>query len=511
MNAATAAPARATTTRNALPAMLIGLLIFAGGVTLPEAWMTYLGVLVFLASHMLSGPAPRPEPGSRTEAAIRHRRLIRGARHAAWAGRADAMAEPAAFAPTAIDDAPAAPAASASAASRAYADATSRPALRVRPIVPLHNGVELHSWFGGRPYMPSEIDWPELDGKPALFIAQLSCPHIPAEIWEGRGPRFGWLLVFMSQVRHGKTRLIHINRFGPERIPPGPVRYPRTSVTRDDIIELATGRGGDIPRWPVEFTRPAPDEAGHHERAAKTKGDDNLAQRILAELDFTDPRFQPFDWGSVMVLVEVIDNDLAWQHKVVSALVETGSEDLRTRAFLDKLAATLTQVDALKSELLNAYDSGLPFDDQLRDLALRGLGMLKVDSATAGSSRDAPAMLSLLEHDQIRRDYFRWFDHYARLVYTEAPDALPAEPRALFEELWAWHALHERGWIGGAVPATFPSACEEDGSAPVPILRLQTSDLMGWSFGDQDEFGVFLDALALEQGDFSAAFGAISN
>lgn len=81
--------------------------------------------------------------------------------------------------------------------------------------------------------------------------------------------------------------------------------------------------------------------------------------------------------------------------------------------------------------------------------------MLKVDSATAGSSRDAPAMLSLLEHDQIRRDYFRWFDHYARLVYTEAPDALPAEPRALFEELWAWHALHERGWIGGAVPAAF--------------------------------------------------------
>ncbi|UYV37839.1 YwqG family protein [Rhodobacteraceae bacterium D3-12] len=53
------------------------------------------------------------------------------------------------------------------------------PIIRLRPVVPIHRGMPIHSWLGGAPHMPDDMAWPMADGKPALFLAQISCSQLP--------------------------------------------------------------------------------------------------------------------------------------------------------------------------------------------------------------------------------------------------------------------------------------------------------------------------------------------
>jgi len=50
------------------------------------------------------------------------------------------------------------------------------------------------SWFGGTPQLPDDVDWPEGDYGPLLFVGQLALADLPRPVWTG--PAAGTLHVF---------------------------------------------------------------------------------------------------------------------------------------------------------------------------------------------------------------------------------------------------------------------------------------------------------------------------
>lgn len=60
------------------------------------------------------------------------------------------------------------------------------------------------SWVGGKPSLPSGVDWPVqiVNEKmfQAQFLAQVCCEDLPEGIWDGAGPQSGWLVFFAGHV-----------------------------------------------------------------------------------------------------------------------------------------------------------------------------------------------------------------------------------------------------------------------------------------------------------------------
>ena len=386
------------------------------------------------------------------------------------------------------------------AANRDRTTRSKYPRLRLHPIVPLLPGLPIHSWLGGTPHMPADMPWPIAGGKPALFLAQISCAHLPPRLWGKHGPRAGWLLAFTPQDNPGAPILRHIAQFGIERQPPGPLHYPTTPPMRIDILARATGTPAAIPRWPIEITaddRPLPSADPDTGQDTDQHTDQNTGQNAppdaAAQTDLSDPRYQPFDWGSAMVLLDSLHTELDWHHRVVDALLDPSRPDANTLHYLDSLSRTRDSTATLRTELAAARDQGPAFSPAPRDLALRGLSSLTLDTtARCNDGLQTPVTAPLLSNTHMRQSYFRWFDHYARRLYTDRPEDLPEPQRSLFVAHWSCLAQAEYGEMGGEPCAEAPQT--------MTVLRLPTSHLMGWSFGASGEFHISLPAEGLSAG-----------
>lgn len=140
----------------------------------------------------------------------------------------------------------------------------------LRPQVPIRFNETPRSWLGGLPQMPSSIDWPRggAGSFPMHFAAQICCADLPAELWQGKGPRQGWLLLFLDGYRMGNydgydgdypdgwAKVLHIEELGPEMSPPSDIRGVHdpyyAGANYDDAIDET-----DIPtvwrKWPIDI------------------------------------------------------------------------------------------------------------------------------------------------------------------------------------------------------------------------------------------------------------------
>src|SRR3546814_9287019 len=91
-------------------------------------------------------------------------------------------------------------------------------AVRVRlvPQIPLRDAIQTHSRLGGRPHLPAATDWPRIDGVKGDFLAQIACADLPQGLWDGLGPRDGWLAFFAHPVT-GEAIALHLAEDGPPR------------------------------------------------------------------------------------------------------------------------------------------------------------------------------------------------------------------------------------------------------------------------------------------------------
>lgn len=145
-----------------------------------------------------------------------------------------------------------------------------RVSVLLRRQVPAPEGAP-RSWIGGLPMMPQDIPWPAPQGAPLHFAAQIACAELPRDLWDGMGPRRGWLLFFLDAADPWddwdpdagdepasihRVAVLHIDALGPERDAPaqlGPLADPDYAGPRFPF----TAGPDDWPnvwrRWPVEL------------------------------------------------------------------------------------------------------------------------------------------------------------------------------------------------------------------------------------------------------------------
>ncbi|MEM8654517.1 MAG: DUF1963 domain-containing protein [Pseudomonadota bacterium] len=93
-------------------------------------------------------------------------------------------------------------------------------------------------------------------------------------------------------------------------------------------------------------------------------------------------------------------------------------------------------------------------------------------------------------------------------IYQDNPNRLSAETRALFEDRWAAEAEWQGSTMSGPVSPEFWYTAPKN---PVSLLRLSSSDLVGWDFHDVAPMGIFISPRDLKRGRWHKAWYDIAN
>ncbi|MCW2318553.1 uncharacterized protein YwqG [Rhodoblastus acidophilus] len=129
--------------------------------------------------------------------------------------------------------------------------------------IPIRFDEAPRSWLGGLPMMPKGTEWPrDREGAPLHFVAQIACADLPAALWNGQGPRKGWLLLFVeilkfqqAEAEGGIVQVLHTTEIGVEH--EAPHDLPTVRHVMSDYIGWASPevRPG-VPKlwrkWPVD-------------------------------------------------------------------------------------------------------------------------------------------------------------------------------------------------------------------------------------------------------------------
>jgi hypothetical protein len=244
--------------------------------------------------------------------------------------------------------------------------------VRLAPQIPIRADEPAPSWLGGEPAMPPHVAWPEAGGRPAVFLAQICCADLPAGLWDGLGPREGWLAFFLHPEDY-RVHVLHLAELGPSR--PGP------ALDDNCGFNPAGGLGGlalphaakrAFPRWPVDIVAVRPGEPD-----PRAGGDaEVLHEQYRKGYDLVSPERYPFDWASALAMLDIAE--------------ERVSKMLQSHAtFPGTLPA---QLDSVRQKLAEAERSPEPRDDLefLRNKA-HDLPILVDESAKAGRMIEAAA------------------------------------------------------------------------------------------------------------------------
>ncbi|WP_026792822.1 DUF1963 domain-containing protein [Pleomorphomonas oryzae] len=239
--------------------------------------------------------------------------------------------------------------------------------------VPIRFGEAPRSWLGGLPMMPENVAWPRAaNGSPLHFIAEIDCADLPANLWNGLGPRQGWLLLFVEvqqldyETDGDLVQVLHIDQLGPERQPPEDMSTVRLVMW--DLIGGQPKIRPGVPKmwrkWPVDLVvqeyTPSDDEA---------EGPPLVSGEELYEAPVSDRGFMAFSVG--------LDRPLTWRGALY--YIQEFLRDLEPERF--KLNFTNWQGGLLQPPEPGADGAGLMAQ------ALEGLDKIKA---------------RLREHDEVR-------------------------------------------------------------------------------------------------------------
>ena len=127
-----------------------------------------------------------------------------------------------------------------------------RPQKRIalRPVFPQR---VTSSWVGGQPMLPKDMHWPAHEGKPMRFLAQIGLDDLPDTLWQGLGPRRGWLAFFAAFDADHEIAVRHVTGPVVERAQPEGVENAWLFNMAPDALRAVLGRAADVPpRWYLE-------------------------------------------------------------------------------------------------------------------------------------------------------------------------------------------------------------------------------------------------------------------
>lgn len=394
--------------------------------------------------------------------------------------------------------------------------------VRMVPQVPIRDAGCARSWLGGSPRLDPGARWPEIDGTPADFLAQFCLADLPDDIWGGLGVREGWLAIF-AHPETGDIRIEHVRDAAVRMVAPNPASaifsWTQISERDEDLPHLPRLH----PEWPVDLVAVRPGDADPYDGTEHQGRHD----RYGAGYDISDPALHPFDWDSMMALVDLLERRMAHRWKdadpATPAPLETqlakAEERLREAeaaperpdnidalrrnvAFLPQLIAAADEARAINRDararaeeiiaiVRETHAAGESFSPDDAAAVMGALAdiewaqAVREDDRDYGGERVRLVTLPLTRHD---KDAMLWVYDYdlrhaelAKRAYCADPAALPAAVRAHYEMRWQAEARSEMPSIGH-IPMGYVH--EFDLSEDVTLIEMPTSQLMNWMFGD---------------------------
>lgn len=389
--------------------------------------------------------------------------------------------------------------------------------LRLVQQIPLRDAISTNSWLGGGPRLPEGMPWPQIDGEPADFLAQIDCASLPDALWDGLGPRDGALAFFIHR-RGYHMQVLHL-RDTDVAVPP-PLALddpdgwfgPHGGVRFGDLEAFAVRA---FPEWPVDLVAVRPGNADPRVDADPAEVAATLYNRSY---DIADPAFHPFDWGSMTAMVAILEMRLDRLMTDATPPPGASAEEivaLEQRAAINRDARTRAEEIVAIVHESAAKEAFSTSDATAVMSALHAIHWAKavhrIDPETGAEVHDT-ITLPLTTH---RADANLWVHDYQTILFDRAkhawcakPDSLSAPMRAFYEPYWRDLAACEMAAIGHE-PFRYVHDYDEDRDAV--LLELPTSGLMSRMFGDCDNLVVTIDKADLAVGDFSRLRVQVSN
>ncbi|WP_425101704.1 DUF1963 domain-containing protein [Tropicibacter sp. S64] len=354
------------------------------------------------------------------------------------------------------------------------------------------------SWIGGGPSLPEGMDWPRIGDKPASFYAQIALTDLPGTLWGGLGPRSGWLVIFAADDPSAEVVVLHTQERGTVRsLPEGADYYFPFESGEEALAELIGPEALCPPRW--YLTAVTDDSDDRPELGAVSP-----FAALLEKPTMTDPGFLPFDWVTMVALLDAAD-------RMMLRLIERGrvgaEGDAGKAAIVDGMTATLERLRRL-SEKVEARAEVAPFSERDCAKVIGALAKLTNEGWMSAKSRaEGRKPLSLLQFPGYK-SYRKLYEAQARRVYAADPAALPEATLTRLVPVWEAFAAQEVLYLGnGAADAA-------DGRLPADapcLLLMPPSALAGWQIGDVSRWAVQIAPRDLALGRFGQAFSSNSH
>lgn len=419
--------------------------------------------------------------------------------------------------------------------------------VRLAPQVPIRSAASLRSWLGGGLRLPHGMAWPEIDGTKAAALAQLSLADLPADVWDGLGPRTGWLAI-VAHPDDWTVKLLHLPSADVYHSPPAPVG-PAYCWSQTDP---RPGQPAHLPRvwpqWPVEPIAVRPGDPDPYVEDSY----DGHHSRYKAGYDLRDAGLHPFDWPSLLALCDVLEGWMGEYLKPFDPATPSPLDDqiakLRVRLDDPELSAgqraqIARNIDFLgtlisasrDAALANAeararaeeiiaivretHAAGEPFSANDAAAVVEALGAIEWqqvkrenDPDRPGAERVTTLRLPLTRHDAEASGWVYAYDQrhaaLAKRAYTADPGQLPSAQRAHYEPIWQAQARHEMPSLGH-IPIGYVH--DFDSREDVTIIEIPTGHLLDWMFGDCHHLVLTMKKADLDAGRWDKMLLQISN
>jgi hypothetical protein len=437
-------------------------------------------------------------------------------------------------------------------------DARGREPVSVRlvPQVPARDRKTPAAWIGGGARLPAGMDWPTIDGSAMQLLAQLDCAKLPPGLWNGLGPRTGWLAIFLDPDSF-RAKILHVDRAGPFVASP-PVSEGCNMVGYDGRKRAqASDYSWRFSCWPADIvvvTAGGPDP--RRDTCSSVRHD-----RYARRHDIVDDKLWPFDWPTARMMLDtaVAAYETALPPKPApspqpdavaraeAAIVEAQQkgmdadeicgkrvtlEEFRAMAAVREFnarhaAGHLERLRGLKQRL-DGMAASQPFTSEaIAPILAEMQAMTRMHKSVPPFYRDGKKLphaqrlaegvqtfvVPLTTHDPSA--FPPWvYDFESRLleaakpVYLRDAAALPAGLVGICEKVWRDDAISE---IGGMGHVPWGYIHEFEIGREVTLLELPSSNLIGWIFGDVNNLVITVEKRDLARNDLSRTKVQVTN
>lgn len=382
-----------------------------------------------------------------------------------------------------------------------------------RPMLPIVPGRTPSSWVGGSPTLPAGTPWPQMDEEPGHFLCQIDCAALPAALWDGLGPRHGWLRIFAKaylDIPEEAFTGIWTEELGTPHTGPD-------AGNADWIASTSRRRGGtQLTYWPLEVSQATALDLATGNRMAGFQ-----AYRHTEGMDLLDPRFRPFNPKTLRLLIDVLRQSVTAardfpDHWLARHKTPNAEDQAYLDAYRSRIALVVEQFEAWVAGVEARLTSAPVFPSDL-EAEMQALSQIHVPRAGKQTAQvpfeedltpltAAPPVL----RSNWPQDYREGLYDLAKTAYVADPGSLPDAQRTFFEDVWREDAAYAALTLG-ATPRGFSRAEYGPEADHEMLMELTSSPLLNWMWGDTYNLVLIIRREDLARNDFSRLVGEITN